>query len=65
MLDQTVQRGGDMQIKAYLTPTESGSGTSSSVQESGRFSLNALLSTSSLVCYNDTIFRDGFDGTGL
>lgn len=34
-------------------------------QTNARFALNAALSTSSLVCYNDTIFRDSFDGTGL
>jgi hypothetical protein len=34
-------------------------------REAGRFSVNALLSTSSLVRHNDTIFRDGFGGTGL
>lgn len=34
-------------------------------QTSARFALTATVSASSLVCYNDTIFRDGFDGTGL
>ena len=63
--DQPVQKGGDVKIKAHLTRTDAALVTSSPAQEGGRFSLNALLSTSSLVCYNDTIFRDGFDGTGL
>ena len=31
----------------------------------GRFALNAIASSNSLVCYNDTIFRDGFDGNGF
>lgn len=31
----------------------------------GGFVLSAVASQNSLVCYNDTIFRDGFDGTGL
>ena len=64
-LDQAVHRGGDLQIKAYLTSTETSSAASSPAQEGGRFSLNALLSTSSIVCYNDTIFRDDFDGDGF
>ena len=35
------------------------------VQSGARYSLFAALSTASLACYNDTIFRDGFDGDGL
>ena len=39
---------------------------SSTVLQSGaRYSLLAALSTASLTCYNDTIFRDDFDGDGL
>ena len=39
---------------------------SSAVVQSGtRYSLFAALSTTSLTCYNDTIFRDDFDGDGL
>jgi hypothetical protein len=60
-LDQPLQKSGNVQLSAYLTPTA----LSPPTLEGGTFSLTALLSTSSLVCYNDTIFRDGFDGTGL
>ena len=64
-LDQPTLKSTNVQIKAYLTPRDSALSASPPAQEGGRFSLTALLSTSSLVCYNDTIFRDGFDGTGL
>jgi hypothetical protein len=64
-LDPLVQKSGNVQLKAYLTPNDAAISASLPAQEGGKFSLAALLSTSSLVCYNDTIFRDGFDGTGL
>ena len=51
--------------RQFPAPGDSTLSASQPAQEGGRFSLTALLSTSSLVCYNDTIFRDGFDGTGL
>lgn len=51
-------------LKAQLVVAESTFATVTE-QSDARFALNAALSTSSLVCYNDTIFRDGFDGTGL
>jgi len=63
--DQPVQKSGDLQIKAYLSPSDFVHPPSSSVQKGDRFVLSATLATSSLVCYNDTIFRDSFDGTGL
>ena len=63
-LDQPMQKSGDLQIKAYLSPSDFARPPSSSVQKGDRFVLSATLATSSLVCYNDTIFRDGFDGTG-
>ena len=34
-------------------------------REGARFELAAALSPASLACYNDTIFRDSFDGSGL
>ena len=34
-------------------------------QTGERFVLTGVLSMQSLVCYNDTVFRDDFDGDGL
>ena len=39
--------------------------TGADVQHGMRFTLFAALTSTSLVCYNDTIFRDDFDGDGL
>jgi len=64
-LDQPVQKSADLRIKAYLSPGDFARSPSSSVLKGGRFALSATLATSSLVCFNDTIFRDSFDGTGL
>lgn len=64
-LDQPVQSGGSVRLKATLTSKDASLAASSPVQVSGRFALSASLGTASLVCYNDTIFRDSFDGTGF
>ena len=61
MLDEPMQNSGNLQLKGHLTPALAAATT----QQAGQFALSALLSPSSLVCYNDTIFRDSFDGTGL
>lgn len=39
--------------------------TSAGDGEHNGFLLNATLDATPLVCYNDTIFRDDFDGDGL
>jgi len=64
-LDQPVQKGESVLLKAILTPTNAAFTASTLVQEGGRFAMTASLATESLVCYNDTIFRDSFDGTGF
>ena len=64
-LDQSVQKSGSVQLKAYLTPSDAVTSASPRVQEDGGFSLSANLAATSLVCYNDTIFRDDFDGDGF
>jgi len=63
-MDAPAQTSGRFLLKAQLVPPTDVR-TVLAMQRGERFSLSALLSTSSLVCYNDTIFRDGFDGTGL
>ncbi|MDR3386215.1 MAG: hypothetical protein P4L92_04115 [Rudaea sp.] len=62
-VDQPVLKNGNVKIKAHLTPSDAASAPS--VQEGGGFALIANLSAASLVCYNDTIFRDDFDGDGF
>jgi hypothetical protein len=64
VIDAPAQTSGRFLLKAQLAPPTDVT-TLPARQRAERFSLSALLSTSSLVCYNDTIFRDGFDGTGL
>jgi hypothetical protein len=61
--DARVQTGGRFELEAQFTAADVPAALA--VQTAGRFTMNAVLSTSSLVCYNDTIFRDSFDGTGL
>jgi hypothetical protein len=63
-VDAPAQSNDRFALKAQLAGPVDAS-TALSTQAGDRFSLTALLSTSSLVCYNDTIFRDGFDGTGF
>lgn len=60
--DTPLQENERFALHAYL---ESASDQDHTVQAASRFAVSAALSASSLVCYNDTIFRDGFDGTGL
>ena len=50
-------------IRASLLSKESPS-TAPIVQENGQFSVMANLVATNQVCYNDTIFRDDFDGDG-
>jgi hypothetical protein len=64
-MDQPVQQGANMQLRATVAPADAGEVAASNVAQGSRFTVNAILSTASLACYNDTIFRDGFDGTGL
>jgi hypothetical protein len=63
--DQPVQSDGLLRLKAYLTPADAALAASPPVQEDGnRFALMASATTQASVCYNDTIFRDDFDGDG-
>jgi hypothetical protein len=65
VLDQPVQKSGNVQLKATLVPADVASPALPKVQAGGGFALNASLVSASTACYNDTIFRDGFDGDGL
>ena len=64
-LDASVLKSGNMQLKASLTPSGVAVMASPAAQQSGHFALVASMTASSMACYNDTIFRDGFDGDGI
>jgi hypothetical protein len=63
--DQPVQKSGNIQLKAYLTSKDAALAALPPVQESSGFALMAKLAAKPSVCYNDTIFRDDFDGDGF
>jgi len=63
-LDQPAQSDGIMRLKAYLTPKDAAIAVLPPVQEGGGFAMIARATSSVSVCYNDTIFRDDFDGDG-
>ncbi len=63
-LDQATQSSGSLKLKAWLTPTGAALAASPPVQENARFAVMATLAAAPSVCYNDTIFRDDFDGDG-
>jgi hypothetical protein len=53
--------GASMQLSSRLsTPTQD-----VALQSGGNFVVMAKLAYSPMVCAGDTIFRDGFDGTGI
>ncbi len=58
--DRPIQSGDRFSLRAYLGDAI---GTAH-VQSGGTFALTASVSSTSGVCYNDTIFRDDFDGDG-
>ena len=59
-----IPQSGAIRIHATLDPV-SATDPSTVAQAGGPFRLAASLSTLSLTCYNDTIFRDDFDGDGF
>lgn len=59
------QDNGRFAIKAALDQHAGQPARAPEALTSARFALSAVASSNSLVCYDDTIFRDGFDGTGL
>lgn len=62
--DAPVQRAPGWRLNAKLSPV-TGPDVAPPAQSGGGFTLVAYTSLSSDVCYNDTIFRDDFDGDGL
>jgi hypothetical protein len=62
--DAPLQRNATLRLKASLLPDTSATNRQP-LQSGARFALTATLAAASLVCYNDTIFRDDFDGDGF
>ena len=64
--DAPVQKSGRFALHATLTQPDAALAASPPVQEGSGFALMATLAAASMaVCYNDTIFRDDFDGYGF
>lgn len=63
--DVPVQRGGRFRLQAQVSAQAAAPVLAPQALIGGSFVLNALASASSLVCYDDTIFRDDFDGDGF
>ncbi|HEX6834304.1 MAG TPA: hypothetical protein VF132_12285 [Rudaea sp.] len=61
--DPVAQSKGNYSVRAVLQPKDAALGAHP-LQETGRFALIASLTAAAHVCYNDTIFRDDFDGDG-
>jgi hypothetical protein len=64
-LHQPAQKTGTLSLKAYLTPKDAALEASPPVQEASGYALMAKLIAKPSVCYNDTIFRNDFDGDGF
>jgi len=64
MLDPSTQQGSNLQLKASLTPAATAV-DKSVVLSDARFALTGIFASSAVVCYDDTIFRNDFDGDGF
>ena len=53
-----------MDVKAMLSASVAAP-AAPSIQSNFRFALSGTLAAASLVCYNDTIYRDDFDADGF
>ena len=61
--DQAALSDGTLSMRGYLMSKDAPS-TAAIVRDGGRFSIMAKVVAVAQVCYNDTIFRDDFDGDG-
>lgn len=64
-LDQPAQKNDRVQLKAFLAPNDAMKAILPTAQKGGGFALTASLAATAMACYDDTIFRDDFDGDGL
>lgn len=62
--DSSIQRAAGFRLQAKLSPLQ-GTAQAPPAQTGAGFFLVATASAVATACYNDTIFRDGFDGDGL
>lgn len=62
--DSPTLHGDKLSVRAALAPSNAAVSSSAVVQDGGQFTLMANAVAVPLVCYNDTIFRDDFDGDG-
>jgi hypothetical protein len=62
-LDAPVLQSESLQLRSLLSPDSKPLARAS--QSGDRFALTAKFAATVQVCYNDTIFRDDFDGDGL
>jgi hypothetical protein len=65
VLNPPTQTAGKFGIAATLDGANAASNSPGATWESGRFAMRAALAATVVACYNDTIFRDDFDGDGL
>jgi hypothetical protein len=63
--DPPLQTNATWRLNATLQSHDAALAASPTLQENSRFALMASVSAAPHVCYNDTIFRDDFDGDGF
>jgi hypothetical protein len=63
-LDPPVLQNDRLRLNGVLAPADAAS-PALAPQYGGGFVVTGVLSPETLVCYNDTIFRDDFDGDGF
>ena len=62
--ERVVQRNGALSLRAQLAPAGAALAAAPPLHEGGGYALMAKLVAQATVCYNDTIFRDDYDGDG-
>ena len=62
-VDAPLQQAGALRLKAMLSRATAHFGPVT--QADARFALSGALAAASLVCFNDTIFRDDYDADGF
>lgn len=64
VVDPSPQKHGNLVLRATLESTDAAIASQPPVQAGGGFVVMAAVTSALHVCYNDTIFRDDFDGDG-
>jgi hypothetical protein len=63
-IDSAPQKHGEFVLRASLQSIDALIASQPPVQSGGGFAMMAAVTSAVQVCYNDTIFRDDFDGDG-